>query len=208
MKDKAVLLIGGGIDSVAVFFWLLKNNIDFMCVYVDYAQVASNSEYASITKLCRRYSIHFVRKIDNYLRPVNKPNMLFGDDTDNVNIDGRNLMMVLAGLPYGNTFYMGNTDWKPTDEFSDVSPEWLINTGKMLSTNFNRNISITSPYILKTKLEMCLEAIDYDKDFFELTMTCWIPTGGKECGKCKHCLLKQKLIGQCNYKDEQPLNGA
>lgn len=48
---SAVLLASGGLDSTALAYWLIRRNIDFIPVFVDYGQHSRKTEFATLRRV-------------------------------------------------------------------------------------------------------------------------------------------------------------
>lgn len=190
-----VLLFGGGMDSAAVFIHLVKNEIPFASLFVDYGQLAAEAEYEAVMKFSNAYKVPVIWEEDFLIKALNGDSLLFGTGT-NPYLDGRNTVLMMIAAKYSNTIWMG-LDYaeKP---LADASPEFLEQSNSYFKKAiFNRSIEFKGPFIHRPKHEVCKEAYEFEPQFFNWAVPCWTPIEGKECGQCKHCLTKKEIIKKC-----------
>jgi 7-cyano-7-deazaguanine synthase in queuosine biosynthesis len=48
---KAVLMASGGLDSTVLAFWLIRRNINFVPLFVDYGQHSRKTEFQTLKKV-------------------------------------------------------------------------------------------------------------------------------------------------------------
>lgn len=193
----SVLLFGGGLDSAAVFLHLVKTEVPFVVVHVNYGQVAAPAEIGSVVFWCRQYDIPFDLITDGgYIKDVNpQPSIMFGTGDSSPFIDARNLQLLLATarrMPQRN-LVLGLT-LEEGVMHTDANPDAVEVFDRVIRLSFPvAGKYVTAPLIGMPKFQAMREAYAFDPLFFEFTMTCWRPVQGSECGKCSHCLKKVDL---------------
>ncbi len=187
---KNVLLIGGGLDSVA-YLIMLHKSID-ACLFIDYEQKPSNGEYKACKYFCDKYNIPFIVTTNSQIYKYNKkPCLLFtGNMDDNPYVEGRNLSLLLTAFEHGDNIIFGFCDpgYPP---FPDATQEFIENTNKLIKAVFT-NKSVNAPYISILRTDLLLFAYIKDQELFDKSVTCWCyDDDNGECGKCRHCKLKK-----------------
>lgn len=203
MLNKPVLLLGGGLDSVATLLYL-KDREEFSALIVDYGQVSYEKEKESAEYWCGKYGIHLIYETDDYIKSVNtQPNILFGTSDSQFVLDARNMVFVLKALKHTNNVYLGLTEELVPP---DTKLDFLVKLEYLLTCVFptKGTISVRAPLmeISKTlgKSGASYMAYNIDSEFFAKTMTCWCPQNGVECGVCRHCKDKKDIMEKvlCN----------
>jgi len=205
--NKPVLLLGGGLDSTALFLQLIKEGIDFSCVHVDYGQVAHSSEYHHCAILCHRYGVTLHNKKDIIINGLTDESLLLGDDTDNIEVKARNFTLILHALAISKTIYLGLDlpEGGKTPLF-DTTSTFLQDTPKALKALCGIDgVSLRAPCIFMYKEDVYREAYDFDKGFFNLSISCFTPASNySECGVCSKCATKikyRKMIELSNKEE-------
>lgn len=196
---KNILLFGGGLDSAFYFLHFIEKKMPFECLWVNYGQRTVMGEVSAMGKFCSKYRIkaHVVSTdlISNYAAP----NLLMRTG-DNPFVEGRNLGLALTALQYGDKIHMGFTDPGYTP-FKDADKEFIENMNKVLSASFaGKSVSAELIHLNRQKLGQIFLA--KEPDLFDMAFTCWESTSEEECGKCKHCISKQKMKESICTKQE------
>jgi 7-cyano-7-deazaguanine synthase in queuosine biosynthesis len=193
---EAVLMHGGGLDSTAVFLSLVELGDKLCIVNVNYGQRAAAAEWIAVIKQAGKYNIPLLRESFSYIKDMNpQPSVMFGTSPDSPKINMRNTAMVLIGAKYANKIYLGlDKPWKDAAPWEDASQKFLEIMNRMLAVSIvTRKVEVIAPFITVPKLEVCKQAYEADREFFDLSMTCWTPNSGEECGVCKHCKIKEEI---------------
>ncbi len=191
---NTVLLHGGGLDSTAVFLYLVSLGIDFDCLSVDYGHVAFKAELEAIAKQCLKYGVPLVQTENTSIKKLNGECMLFSGNPEHTPVvSGRNLLLVTTAVEAGyKQIYLGLD--KPANNavpWPDASPEFVNRLNGTLALSFG-DVNVKAPFIDVPKEEVFKNALRFDSSFFDMSMTCWTPTStGDTCGVCKHCILEK-----------------
>jgi len=194
--NKPLLLIGGGLDSVAVFLSLVRDGVSFDAIHIDYGQIACHAERKSIESLCSKYEVPLLMKSTCSIKELNdRCSILEGNASDSSPVaNGRNLLLALIAAKYSSNLYMGlDKPYNGASPFPDTTEKYIQSLAYLLSATYEREIVITAPYLHVDKVDVCRDAYQIDRDFFNLSMTCWLPVNGAECGVCKHCCTKRSI---------------
>ncbi|MBN1383767.1 MAG: 7-cyano-7-deazaguanine synthase QueC [Elusimicrobia bacterium] len=214
MREKAVVLLSGGLDSSTVLF-IAKKKYKCHCLIFDYGQ-RHRREIASAKKIAaaagcdyRIVKITFKWKgsslIDkNKKIPFAAMNTKIGGHIPSTYVPGRNTIFLSYAVSLAETIgakkiFIG-ANAMDFSGYPDCRPQYYKVFNKLLSVaTKNRNIRILTPIIYKTKKEIVGLGIKNGVPF-ELTWTCY--RGGKiPCGKCDACILRAKGFKEAGMKD-------
>lgn len=221
-RSSTVLLHGGGMDSSAVFLYLRQALVrgvikDFDVLHIDFEHLASSAEKQAIHQQLRmwlspshRPYVRFRRFMGTVPEQAYKTQLFTGNHKDSAIIDGRNLNCVLQAANAGyQTIYMGLDKPATGHAWPDASQEFIDSINKVLGLSYLTSpCKVIAPFIQVPKLSVYREALKQQKDFFDLSMTCWTPAfrikrstyGFSACGKCKHCKLKKEYKEKLNVR--------
>lgn len=205
------LLIGGGLDSVALFFLLREAGVRFQCRHYDYGQIASAAELEAAQRLCFRYRVPLWKRAINSVQRCNPGHPMFikseGALTE-AYLDGRNLILgvdAASDLPFGSTLIYGFVK-EENQKFTDANQKFVDALNVVLALSFvGRKVQASAPLASVEKLELVKAVSASHPEFWDMSMTCWTPVkkGGlvssrwTECRDCGHCRKKQELRARC-----------
>lgn len=199
MKDKAIILLSSGLDSVVSLALAQKEYDIKLALTFDYGQKAKVNELKYSKKICQFYKIkHKTIKLPWLKKLIRKKEQT----TWVANRNG--LFLNIAGsfcdeLKY-NTIIFGANAQEAVD-FKDNSKEFVeaINQSFIFSTN--TQCKAFSPILDLSKNEIVQKGIENSVPF-EFVHSCY-EKSKKNCGKCASCrLLKDAVI---NTKNERLL---
>lgn len=187
-----LFLSGGGLDSVA-YIILEHKNIDTV-MSVDYGQVGFSEEVEATKNICKKYGLNHIIEYTSIISEYNRGrdvSLFTGNIEDDAYVNGRNLALIMLALKYDKDIMLGftNPGYKP---FPDADEEFVALADEMIKRVFRGEGSVIAPYINTLRTDVFKEAYKLDNELFDISMTCWTPKNGKECGECKHCKLKKQ----------------
>lgn len=177
----------GGFDST-VSFLLLRSHTIF-AYFVDYQQPYVAKEYEAYKKLSERYDFKpfsfYVNYLDNALD--NLPTV------DNPTVVGRNLLLLMLGLPHSNKLVVSAPDGDMHPWSLDKNPFFFEQASSLFSYLKGSKVEVLNFLGHKTKTEWVTYLIaNYGRDeavwILENTVSCY--GEGERCGKCKPCWRK------------------
>jgi len=213
MKDKAIVLLSGGLDSTTTLY-LAKKKYKCLCLIVDYGQ-RHKKEIRLAKKVSEKAKCDF--RIIKVMLPwgcsslIDKSKKIpyhrsanIGKRIPSTYVPGRNTVFLSYALSFAESIkakkiFIGANSLDYSG-YPDCRPEYFDNLNKVFKVGtINRNIRIEAPLIYKTKKEIVELGIKY-KVPFGLTWSCY--SGGKHpCGKCDSCLLRAKGFKEAKEKD-------
>lgn len=194
--SKIALLHGAGLDSTALFLDMIKKGIQFDCLHFDYEHVAADAERENIRDQCKKYNIPLIRQHTSTVSKLNTGLncMLFsGDHSHTPVVEGRNMALIMEAVAMGyDTIYVGIDKPASGKAWGDASKVFIQTMNDLFTMSFmQREVKVIAPFIDRDKEEVFKDAVAFDPEFFQMSMTCWTPVSSVQgCGKCKHCLLE------------------
>lgn len=197
--EKHVILMGGGLDSYLVLLYMLHDaKISpraITALYVNYENVAADLEEEAAEKQCRKYGIRLKIDWDSIISRLNpQPSIMFGTSKDSPMLYGRNLVLFLYALQYGDNIWMGLDKPFVDRDFPDLELNYYYTLIGLIG---KPDVTINAPFIDVDKEEAIRRFLTIDPNIFDNTMSCYNPgiVDGKvqECGKCSHCTTKTEL---------------
>jgi 7-cyano-7-deazaguanine synthase in queuosine biosynthesis len=184
MKDKKILLIGGGLDTYCIY----KLEDPCLSLYVDIGVDYAEYEIKALERL----------GIENLI--VDRRLDLSDFELDNHIVPLRNLFFVSIALNYGNHVILGATAGDTTpdkdDTFAGISNQLfnhILSDSKKNPKYWKEGmeVKIDLPYRSMTKTEIVRKYLDagFDKDGLTKTKSCYNAIDGN-CGKCRNCFRK------------------
>jgi len=213
-KDKAVVLLSGGLDSSTVLF-MAKQKYDCTCLVFQYGQ-RHTREIESAKKIAKRAGCGYkLIKInlpwkgssltDTKSRiPSNRPCDIGKHGVPSTYVPGRNTIFLSYAVSFAEAegakkIFIG-ANAVDFSGYPDCRPEYYRNFNRLLKAGTrNKNIKIVTPLIFKTKSDIVNLGLKHNVPF-NLTWSCY--KGGKiPCGVCDSCILRAKGFEGAKRKD-------
>lgn len=223
MKNKAVVLLSGGLDSTTTLAIAQKQGFEVYALSFDYGQ-RHRVELARAKEIAQNFAVadHQIMTID--LRqfggsaltdsidvPTNRDEKEMSAEIPVTYVPARNTIFLSFCLAYAevknaqNIFlgvnavdYSGYPDCRP--EFI-AAFETLANLATKAGVEGKEKLKIHTPLIQLTKAEIILKGIELGVDY-SLTHSCYSPDeDGTACGHCDSCLLRLKGFNDAGFED-------
>jgi len=200
MKEKAIVLHSGGMDSTVCLLLALEKGREVISLGIDYGQ-RSRAELEYALKLCKRFDVK--RKVlniewDKPKRVIPKSRSIneIGKEVSSAFLPGRNaLFLVLAcaeAAGIGASEVWTGINSIDYSGYPDCRPEFLEQFRKMINLAIPKGPEIIAPLISLSKPEIAKEAYRLGIRQGD-TWSCYRPQtkgGGFEpCGQCDACVL-------------------
>jgi len=223
MKNKAVVLLSGGLDSTTTLAIAQKEGFEVYALSFDYGQ-RHKVEIERARKIAKNFEVadHQIMTID--LRqfggsaltdsidvPTNRDEKEMSAEIPITYVPARNTIFLSFCLAYAevkiaqNIFlgvnavdYSGYPDCRP--EFI-AAFETLANLATKAGVEGKEKLKIHTPLIQLTKAEIILKGFELGVDY-SLTHSCYNPLeDGTSCGSCDSCLLRLKGFNDAGFED-------
>ena len=223
MKNKAVVLLSGGLDSTTTLAIAKNQGFEVYALSFDYGQ-RHRVELEQAQIIAQKFQVadHQIMTID--LRqfggsaltdsidvPTNRDEEEMSSEIPITYVPARNTIFLSFCLAYAevkkvrNIFlgvnavdYSGYPDCRP--EFI-LAFETLANLATKAGVEGKEKLKIHTPLIQFTKADIIRRGIELGVDY-SLTLSCYNPREeGTACGVCDSCLLRLKGFSQAGLKD-------
>lgn len=223
MKNKAVVLLSGGLDSTTTLAIAKKEGFEVYALSFDYGQ-RHRVELERAETIAQKFSVadHQTMTID--LRqfggsaltdsievPTHRSEKEMTADIPVTYVPARNTIFLSFCLAYAEVKnaqdiflgvnavdYSGYPDCRP--EFI-AAFETLANLATQASVEGKKKFKIHTPLIQLTKAEIILKGMELGVDY-SLTHSCYNPDeSGTACGICDSCQLRLKGFSEAGIED-------
>ncbi len=223
MKNKAVVLLSGGLDSTTTLAIAQKQGFQVFALSFDYGQ-RHGVELERAKEIAEKFSVtdHQIMTID--LRqfggsaltdsievPTHRNESEMNEEIPVTYVPARNTIFLSFCLAYAEVKnaqdiflgvnavdYSGYPDCRP--EFI-AAFETLANLATKAGVEGKEKLKIHTPLIEFTKAEIILKGLELGVDY-SLTHSCYNPKeNGTACGSCDSCVLRLKGFNEAGFED-------
>ncbi|MBC8285577.1 MAG: 7-cyano-7-deazaguanine synthase QueC [Nitrospinae bacterium] len=223
MKNKAVVLLSGGLDSTTTLAIAKKEGFEVYALSFDYGQ-RHRVELERAREIAKIFDVadHQIMTID--LRqfggsaltdsidvPTNREEKEMSEEIPITYVPARNTIFLSFCLAYAEVNnaqhiflgvnavdYSGYPDCRP--EFI-AAFETMANLATKAGVEGKEKLKIHTPLIQLTKAEIILKGLELGVDY-SLTHSCYNPeNSGKACGICDSCQLRLKGFTDAGFED-------
>jgi len=222
-KQKAVVLLSGGIDSTTTLAIAQKMGFTTYALSFRYGQ-RHEIELKSAASIARSFSVakHLIVDIDlrliggsaltgNIDVPKSRSVGEMGKDIPVTYVPARNTIFLSYALAWaeviGSSDIFIGVNALDYSGYPDCRPEYITAYEKManLATKAgvegNQKLTIHTPLIDMSKADIIRRGTELGVDYY-LTHSCYDPSaGGLACGACDSCLLRLKGFGEAGIVD-------
>ncbi len=222
-KQKAVVLLSGGMDSTTTLAIAQSRGFDLYALTFRYGQRHA-VEIEAARKIAERYSVvkHIILDVglyqfggsaltDDIEVPKDRTQQEMGSDIPVTYVPARNTLFLSYALAWAevlraNDIFIG-VNALDYSGYPDCRPEFIEAFERMaaLATKAGvegkQRIKIHTPLIHLTKAEIIQKGIEFNVDY-SLTRTCYDPApDGTACGACDACRLRLKGFAESGLDD-------
>lgn len=223
MKNKAVVLLSGGLDSATTLAIAKNQGFEVLALSFDYGQ-RQRVELKKAKEIAKKLAVvdHQIMTIDmrqfggsaltdSIDVPMNRDEEEISKEIPITYVPARNTIFLSFCLAYAevktakNIFlgvnavdYSGYPDCRP--EFI-AAFETVANLATKVGVEGKEKLKIHTPLIQLTKAEIILKGVELGLDY-SLTHSCYNPKeNGSSCGSCDSCQLRLKGFKEAGLKD-------
>ncbi len=218
MKNKSVILLSGGMDSLVCAGLALKESDETYFLHVNYGQKTSLKEQECFKKICEYYKIPFSHQkiIDGtFLSQIGGSSLTdekleikdykgVEKNIPNTYVPFRNSIILSIAVSWAevigaNTLYIG-ANYEDSPGYPDCRPSYYEAFNQVIKEGTKEgNIKIITPIIMMKKKDIVLSG-EKLKVPFNLSWSCYRNIE-KACGKCDSCALRLRGFSEANIKD-------
>ncbi|MDD5021124.1 MAG: 7-cyano-7-deazaguanine synthase QueC [Endomicrobiaceae bacterium] len=211
MKNKAVILLSGGLDSTTVLYYALSRKYECHCLIFDYGQ-KHKKEIKTAMKIAKMLKLNYsVIKIsmpwcksslvDESLEIPNHKTIKKGY-VPTTYVPGRNTIFLSYAISYAetikaNALFLG-VNAVDFSSYPDCTPKYLQAMRNVLKALEN-NIEIFAPIEKMSKTQIIKLGLKL-KVPYQYTWTCYNGTK-RPCGTCDSCKLRAKGFKEVGIDD-------
>jgi len=212
MKEKAVVLLSGGVDSTTALAWALAQGLDCHALSFRYGQRhAVELEAAAYVAKTLGVTAHRVATIDlNWIGgsaltdsidvPKDRDTTAMSADIPITYVPARNALFLCFALAWaevlGTRHIVAGMNAVDYSGYPDCRPEFLRAFETMAAVGTRAGArgtlwEIHAPLIAMTKADIIREGIRLGVDY-SLTHSCYDPVGTRACGRCDSCQIRSQ----------------
>jgi 7-cyano-7-deazaguanine synthase len=224
VKDKAVVLLSGGLDSTTVAAIAQEEGFSVYALSFDYGQ-KHRVELDAAKRVAKSLKVerHVIVSVDlrgfggsaltsdDEIVPKSRTAEAIGTGIPITYVPARNTVFLSLALAWAES--LGATDIYvgvnalDYSGYPDCRPEYIAafermaNLGTKIGTEGGRGIKIHAPLIAMTKKEIIQTGLGLFIDYGQ-TITCYDPSdSGEACGECDACILRLKGFSEAGISD-------
>lgn len=224
IKEKAVLLLSGGLDSATLLAMMKKQGFDIIALSFAYGQ-NHHHELECAKILAQKYEVreHFIFPLPlnliggsaltdkNIPIPQGRAQKEREGDIPVTYVPARNMIFLSFALALAEKnncraiFIAANhVDYSG---YPDCRPEFFKQLQKAMTLGTKQGIThscairIETPLLFMSKADIIRKGLELEVDY-SLTLSCYNPSAqGVACGICESCLLRQEAFAACAVAD-------
>lgn len=219
MKNKTIILLSGGLDSV-VSLAIHKDDVK-LAILFDYGQKALNEEIKASKEIAKFYNIeHKIITLD-WLKEISTSSLNTNEEIPVLTKDSLNDKTITESsaksvwVPNRNALFINiaacfceannynsiiiGANKEEGETFKDNSSKFIDAINESLKNSTNNNVKVLAPLINYTKEEIVKIAIEKEIPF-NLLYSCY-SNEEKHCGKCESCLRLKRALELNNRQD-------
>ncbi|MBW6515974.1 MAG: 7-cyano-7-deazaguanine synthase QueC [Candidatus Cloacimonetes bacterium] len=219
MKNKGIVLVSGGMDSLVTAAVAVKECSETYFLHVSYGQRTEKRELESFHKIRDHYNpvdymicnIEYLKQIGNSSlidRTMILDNQIRSGQIPNTYVPFRNAHLLAIAVSWADSIeadrvYIGAVE-EDSSGYPDCREVFLtaFNEAVHLGTKKKTPIIIEAPLLHLTKKEIVLKGCKLNVPF-QYSWSCY-QDNELSCGICASCQLRLKAFHEANVKDPLP----
>lgn len=213
MNEKninAILLSSGGLDSTTLAYWLQKQGVSFVPLFINYGQHCAETEYKTLKQVIPSEYRDFIQTInisDIYFGSASKlivePNLWIDNMAgDSLYLPYRNLLMLSVGAAFAQShgydrLFAGFINSNHAKEI-DCSASFFMELGKLLSGY--GSVHIEMPFREMSKFDVARIGMEL-KVPLGTTFSCQAAST-VPCGACPNCVDRIEALKKLECLNE------
>lgn len=215
MRSSSIVLLSGGLDSLAAFCWAHQETDLMFGLTINYGQRAAPCEARSSAVICRHYDVkHVVTELPWYamlktsplVDPASPLPEMAPGDLDNpevtrhsaqaVWVPNRNGVFVNVAASFAESWLANlvvtGFNCEEAETFPDNSEAFVESANNFFGFSTQGRVRLVSPMSKKTKKEIVLWALENKLDLSPI-WSCY-RGGDAMCGVCESCLRLRRAL--------------
>lgn len=211
--ENAVVLLSGGMDSVAALHWAYPRYRALLAILFDYGQPNADQELPAGGRAAEALGVVRLRISVADTLPSSSGILGRVEDhdgkTDGLSpafVSGRNLVFLTSAAAHaachwrnGNIDVIIGANKQDQQRFPDCRIGTLLKLGEALRHGIGRELKIVAPWIDRTKAQILNELDDDGLNAAARSWSCYRRIG--PCGKCGACVARREAFLQASVPD-------
>jgi 7-cyano-7-deazaguanine synthase len=228
LVNRAVVLLSGGLDSVAALCWAQQRYVELQAISFEYGQPNRDQEIPAAQRAAAALGVPWrVVGLSDAMRPEKPMGIMAGNlnpcearfgGVDKAFVPGRNFVFATTALghscswwPNGNVDLVMGACQEDQMGFPDCRPGALAKLAAAMREGYGRSVAIKTPWSAMTKAQI-LYAVQPHAEAFELvrrSFSCY--SGDGPCSACSACTKRAaafNAIGVTDLSERTHLTGG
>lgn len=210
----AVITMGGGIDSTALFVWLMhQRNLArgpsrLHPLFFSYGQRSSILELEAVKLFCAKFGMEpKVMEID--LGAIADSFLLQQGSPGSNLLEGRNVIFGACAATYASTIgadaVLFGFHQEPADApFPDATERAIDALNSVVAVTYKRPVRFVAPFADLPRTQIALIGNTTFPGFLDMTHSCYLDVAGG-CGHCVHCQQQEVIVDYVRHGIEAEL---
>ena len=210
---QAVVLLSGGMDSVAALLWARRRYKETLAVMFDYGQPNRDQELTIGGMIAESRGIRCLVVVVADTLPRGRGILRAVEDHDGREdglspafVTGRNLVFAASAASHGCEHFANGSialvvgfNTQDAKRFPDCHPSAVIRMGEALRCCLGREVQAVAPWIDRTKAQILQAAHPDDLADICRSWSCYRKAG--PCGSCSACVLRAVAFREAGIAD-------
>lgn len=213
----AVVLLSGGMDSVAALHWAReKQPLTLRAIGFAYGQPNRDHELTAARGFCDAMGVQFEYVAASPAMPkgagILKDGAPLDHDPEHLGLSrafvpGRNAIFLTLAAAFACRWSSAGTidlvigaNKDDSQGFPDCRPNFMVHINRALSVGYGREFNIRTPFIDRTKRQILAMSSDAAKVDIARSWSCYRSEG--PCGVCTPCVLRREAFDSVGLVDE------
>jgi len=218
-KQKAVVLLSGGLDSTVALAWAVRECDVRRAIFVGYAHKAFKMEATVVTGIAWHYKVEitnvrlpFYSEVCQSFAALKKDGIADGpkedrggsDELHRVWVPNRNMVFVSIAAAFAESLgceaIVAGLNGEEAEQFPDNSAEFVKRINRALVLSTLSHVELVCPLIDLKKAEILKMGVELNVPL-ELIYTCY-EGEEKMCGECMSCVRLKDAMSELSASDE------
>ena len=217
MKELAIVLMSGGMDSTVCASWAIAQGFEVCALHVHYGQKTQEREGIAFQDICSKLQIQHILDIDiSHLAAIGGSSLtdasiaiskadLMNTEIPSSYVPFRNANLLSIAVSWAEVIGAHTIIIGAVEEDGSGYPDCrkvffeAFETMIQLGTKPGSHITIQTPLIAMDKAEIVKQGMALDAPL-ELTWSCY-SGNDKACGVCDSCALRLRGFAKAGYED-------
>lgn len=211
MASPKLVLLSGGMDSVACLHWALARagGEEVRAIGFDYGQPHRDAELTAAGRIAKRRMVPFDIELLPSLRGGLRDGVRDHADGPGISpafVPGRNGTFLWRALNaaarywYGDLVLVFGACLEDAEAFPDCRPKFFNGVEQSMNSGLDRKVTIATPLIRYPKAFTLASLLSHPEGLEDVQES-WSCYRGTACGTCTACVLRRRAFDQLGVED-------